>query len=361
MSLIETICCMKKAWAHLNVQRPPRMSVAAWFPYHFVQPELEADSKFKTQLPREGFGIDSLGMFYIGHGNSKPAQAAWVSPIIDYSWVEALQNDEGDGTWDLTYTKEGNDQKRYFLKFSPKTGYPGQHSMMYMRMPGKQKTSLKDQVKRFLEPHTDSDMLKTLDEQRLNAYRFEHTQYMQYRTSGSGDNFSLHNCSFPLLYHDYIRVRELRMDMREWTQNNRCIQLGTHFPLCIKLGGICRRSRRGQLGRNRGTKEFREKREKKESAGVSPDNTKTAGSAKGGKKFFGIGPKERLAPTAQAVPHALRICSLCGGRKHTENSCPVAWMDQVRPQAKPRRRHSDATLPPPEHQSPQPAETLLNL
>ena len=204
-------------------------------------------------------------------------------------------------------------------------------------------------------------MLKSLDEQRLNAYRLEQNQYRQYRTSGSSEYYSLHNCSFPLIHHSYIQVREHRMDMREWTQNNRCIQQGTHFPLCIKLGGIGRRSKRAQLGRNRGTKEYREKQNAKQSASVSQDNTKTAGSARGGKKFFGIGPKERVAPTAIADPHNPRRCTSCSGLNHTENTCPAAWMSQAMALGKPKRRHSSTAVPPPVHQSPQHGETLLNL
>lgn len=126
MSLLETRDCMRAAWeASADVTGPaPKISGAAWFPYLFVEPELEA-VKF-TNIPREGLGVDSLEMFYITYGNSPTAQAARVSPFIDGSYINSsLLHAEDSPAWNAEYVKEGKDLKRVLLKFSPKAGYPG--------------------------------------------------------------------------------------------------------------------------------------------------------------------------------------------------------------------------------------------
>ena len=37
--------------------------------------------------------------------------------------------------------------------------------------------------------------------------------------------------------------------MREWTQNNRTVQCGTHFPLCVKFDNVCRRTKEAEKRR----------------------------------------------------------------------------------------------------------------
>ena len=97
------------------------MSVAAWFPYHFVQPDLDPFKFF--QLPQEALGIDSMGMFYITHGDTAFAQAARVQPFINNLFISThLLEPETSPSWQHEYIKEGKDKKRYFFEILPGHG-----------------------------------------------------------------------------------------------------------------------------------------------------------------------------------------------------------------------------------------------
>ena len=92
--------------------------------------------------------------------------------------------------------------------------------------------------------------------------------YNAHRTSGSNEPFVLNGLDCPIYYHPYPTVRELRMDMREWTQYSKLIQQGTHFPLCITLGKIGTRSKAKQLERTPGTEEYKAKQGSKYPQGI---------------------------------------------------------------------------------------------
>ena len=77
--------------------------------------------------------------------------------------------------------------------------------------------------------------------------------YEEHNKVHNGGSSNLRDPDRPILYLPYPKTKEIRMDMREWIQNNKCMQQGTHFPLCIKLGGTGRRSEEKQLERIRGT------------------------------------------------------------------------------------------------------------
>ena len=255
MSLLETQDCIAKAWE--DARRPttkPRMSVAAWFPYHFENPEGEPD-KFKT-IPFEGLGVDSMGMFFITHGEEDTAQAAQVLPIINHKWVNALLKPEEHRSWALEYKTEQADKKRYFTTFGPKSGYPGQHSAKFQRYPDQRLKSLKDQLIGFLDPHTDEQTLDELAACRMKEYMSEKKKSDEHKTSGEEHNVILNNTPFPNNCTPYPTITEIRIDMREWTQENNCVQRGTHIPLCIQFGGMSRRSRKQQQKHERGTHEY---------------------------------------------------------------------------------------------------------
>ena len=251
MSLIETQDCLKEAWRTANrTTCQPQVSVAAWFPYHFVQPELER-RKFPT-LPMEALGIDSMGMFYITHGKPSDhlfSKAVHVAPFIDHRWIDWLLQPETSPTWQEEYSKDNTDKKRYFPKFTPETAYPGQHSCHYMRYPSKEQQTLRDQLNRFLEPH----------ETALPAFQEETQAFQTHRTSGCETLNELEETLFRSQCHPYHWVKELRLDMLEWIQDNKCIQQGTHFPLCINLVGK-------QLERTHGTEEYKAKQSSKAQA-----------------------------------------------------------------------------------------------
>ena len=171
-----------------NGERLPQISVAAWFPYHFVEPNTEPN-KFPI-LPAEGLGIDSLGMLYITYGEDASAQAARVSPCINSNWIDSnLCNAEDSPTWNLQYVKEETNITQVFLKFSPSTGYPGPHSQKYQRSP--KFNTLREPPEHFLEPHSGEDLLGQLDSTRHAAYEKGIEDYNAHRTSGSTTPFAL--------------------------------------------------------------------------------------------------------------------------------------------------------------------------
>ena len=159
MSLIETRDCMTAAWHKtFGLGRHPRMSVAAWFPYHFVN-AIKEPKKFKTR-PREGLGIDSMGMFYITHGEKTPAQAAWVEPDIRIDSIEELVAAESAETRSRE-AKHYGFPRHVYQQFSPKSAYPGQHCSLYRFFASRM--TFRDQLKRFLEPHTSCGVFMRLE------------------------------------------------------------------------------------------------------------------------------------------------------------------------------------------------------
>ena len=154
----------------------------------------------------------------------------------------------------------------------------------------------------------------------MQAYNTHHT---------SGSTLILNDALYQGLTHPYHSVRELRMDMREWTHDNNGILQGTHVPLCIELGVMGRRSRKTQLEGTPGTDQFKEKQNSRNAptSDVYPSQTNKTpgGSAPTHKKAFGSGPQQKKPPTAQADGLNIRICGSCGGRGHTENNCHWPW------------------------------------
>ena len=116
---------------------------------------------------------------------------------------------------------------------------------------------MQNQLAKFLEPHTKSAILAKLDEKSWANYYQHKTVYekqLHNRTSGTRPL----RMPAPLHFHDYVIVKELRVDALEWVRNDRRLQQGAHFPLCIKIGGIGRRSERAQQARQRGNRELRQ-------------------------------------------------------------------------------------------------------
>ena len=127
----------------------------------------------------------------------------------------------------------------------------------------------------------------------------------------------------------YPKSTEIRMDMREWIQNNKCMQLGTHYPLCIKLGGIGRRSEEKQLERIKGTPQHAAKQRAKYEAGGAAypsHKPRTPGDVTNGRrKKFGTVVHGMHSTTAQADDAANVMCDQCGGRWCKEETCPGRW------------------------------------
>ena len=119
------------------------------------------------------------------------------------------------------------------------------------------------------------------------------------------------------------------------------MQRGTHFPLCIKLGGVCRRSSLKQKERTRGSWEYKEKQLRKSTAGDtnhSQNNTWQASHVRMQKGKFGIGPKQR--PPPNALPDGsqdLSRCTCCGAPP--ECCMKNTWTAMHSP--KPRIRRAD--------------------
>ena len=115
--------------------------------------------------------------------------------------------------------------------------------------------------------------------------------------------------------------------MREWTQYNKLIQQGTHFPLCIKLGKNGTRSKAKQLERTPGTDQYKAKQEAKYPHGRpayrSQQNQPPGGYAQNNKnRFANVRPQPmRPSPTAQAAVSTKIMCNGCGGYGCT-GTCP---------------------------------------
>ena len=107
------------------------------------------------------------------------------------------------------------------------------------------------------------------------------------------------------------------------TSINVIIQRGTDFPLCIKLGGICRRSLTNQKERTR--MQYSEEATGRYAYPSHKDKTQGY-SGRTSKRVFGIGPQQSqppVHPTAQADGYNETQCNHCGGRGHTDNNCPM--------------------------------------
>ena len=242
MSSVETSDCMSVAWGKiLEGACHPRMSVAAWFPYHFVN-AIQEPKKFKTR-PREGLGIDSMGMFYITHGENTSAQAAWVEPDINIDNIDELVAAENAKSWSRETNHYGF-PSRVYQQFSPVTAYPGEHCSFYRFSDSR--LTLRDQLKRFLEPRTSCGVFM-----RLEHPDHQVQEDIQHSTSG-GDSRTCRNKSGPVPIHRYPFVKEIRMDMWELENENTPFRHGAHVPLSIKLGRSRHRSETRQTEQTRG-------------------------------------------------------------------------------------------------------------
>ena len=101
MSLLETQDRCREAWknaknAGARHGPQPRMAVAAWFPYYFV--DSHNDSSIKTQ-PDQALVIDSLAIFLIAHGDDT-AQAADIVPKVS-NQSDFLVQKPGDASCDV--------------------------------------------------------------------------------------------------------------------------------------------------------------------------------------------------------------------------------------------------------------------
>ena len=134
--------------------------------------------------------------------------------------------------------------------------------------------------------------------------------------------------------------------MREWTQDNKLIQQGTHFPLCIKLGKIATRSKAKQLERTPGTDQYKAKQEAKYPQGRpayrSQQNQPPGGYATPNKNRYGhVRPQPMTpSPAAQAAVSTKIMCNECGGYDCTgpaQSSCMTRG--QMNPQRPPVRHN----------------------
>ena len=117
--------------------------------------------------------------------------------------------------------------------------------------------ALREQLYSFLRPHTSWYKLEELKKQNEQAYTHQRAVYEDCKRNAT--QYQHEGASRPMHYKPYIRVHEIRMEMRELIQDNRTMHGGIHFPLCIKFKGICRRSEDGQARRTQGTWQYKDK------------------------------------------------------------------------------------------------------
>ena len=107
MALLETIdrvteCLMYRKLrgrALFDSKTVPRLSLAAWFPYHFVDgcDFIKGSTKKKTSA----LGIDSLGMFVITYRDSPGADTALAETAlyVGHEFIDVFGKGEQDEAW----------------------------------------------------------------------------------------------------------------------------------------------------------------------------------------------------------------------------------------------------------------------
>ena len=107
----------------------PRVSLAAWFPYHFKNAASDG-----LQTPTCGLGIDSLGMFVITYPNDACTDTALAETTLyaGHDDMAVFRLPEEEEAWQCVTEKEDKFVRR-FLPFKLRkglfagTGCPGQH------------------------------------------------------------------------------------------------------------------------------------------------------------------------------------------------------------------------------------------
>ena len=252
MALLETIdrvteCLMYRkshGRALFDSKTVPRLSLAAWFPYHFVNGYDVTGSR----NPTSGLGIDSLGMFVITYRDSPGADTALAETALyaGHEFIDVFGKGEQDEAWRQVVPKQDKFLRR-FLPFGPNksgTGYPGAPFDSYYMPPEKKDEGRLAFLESFLRPRTSKQELHRSTVATVQAYKIDMKKWdaAHDRARRIGDDGEVEVPAQPLCTHGFIRVKELRMDMREWVQDNGFFHQGTHMPLCVKFLGVSRRS-----------------------------------------------------------------------------------------------------------------------
>ena len=119
-------------------------------------------------------------------------------------------------------------------------------------------------------PHGLQHELNRLQDIRKSDYHREWTSYENCKRKGS--DYKCNGASKPMHYTPYMTVQEVRMDMRDLVQDNRIMHQEIHYPLCVKLGRMRRRSEDGQARRTRGTWQYKQKMRKRLSDTAKADD-----------------------------------------------------------------------------------------
>ena len=117
MALLETIDLVTQALSSVprtHSRGPsdlPRVSLAAWFPHHFVDATAEGIAD-----PTSGLGLDSLGMFAITYPDAacKNAALAETTLYVGIDRLDVLSKAENDAAWEQTVQKQDKTVRRFF-------------------------------------------------------------------------------------------------------------------------------------------------------------------------------------------------------------------------------------------------------
>ena len=139
--------------------------------------------------------------------------------------------------------------------------------------------------------------------------KYEESKYNRWESQHDG-------ASRPMHHRPYIVVNELRMEMRELIQDNRTLHGGIHYPLCIKMGGIGRRSEDAQARRIRGTKQYERKMQNRLSGTAPADDGKEQPSN------FGSFVRDRLPSTNPVDFSHIPVGDAWANWKHPQSRPP---------------------------------------
>ena len=315
MALLDVRQDVLAAWRR-EISPLPRVAVAAWFPWRHdgCDPPTHAEAR----PLQNGLGLDSCAIFVV---RSRSAGDAEVTPKVNAEDIEkVLIKPPHDPSWNETVSRGephikpwtvGAMPQHYvnrFQTFTGQHGFPGFPERHYRF--DRNSLTLKEKLQEFLEPAMTEEQINTAWWVEQDQYdkckeyikccnanlwaRYELTTATNIRTSPPFTTMRRRLIpEVAPIKVPYLRVKEIRMSMRDWVCDDGAAGGDAHFPLMVKICNNKNRSVRRE--------------EERKAAGRHRNNSHK-------KRFTSV---QHWAPT----------CWICGGL-HGPQRCP---RDQHKP------------------------------
>lgn len=336
MALLETIDMIMQTFWDVPEANRPRISVAAWYPYQFFDENIVG----VENTINSGLGLDSLGVFSITYQDTSGTADAYTalaetSLLSGPEDMAVFRQNSDSQDWEETIATGGKLVRR-FMPFSPNkagTGYPGQHLQTYKVPKG---VNHLDYLERFLQPRTSDAEIRTCEKAMNQGYKMAMLDWH------AANRRKVDPGPKPLAVTGHLKLKQLRMDIREWVQDNGFFQQGTHMPLVVKIDGVCRRSETAVAKRMEKKKSKREQwaRSKNDTALADNNDTALAGdgnASEWGGRYHQVNNKwswhyyehhphryvgrQRCVQSSHDAPALW--CSVCNADDHDRGRCPV--------------------------------------